>query len=312
MKTSNKESKLSLESIGSQNELNTNIVNVTPAIARMYLKTIKDRGNNISVRQRSVKERKVEKYAQQMRAGNWMVNGQPIIFSDLGYLLDGMHRCEAIILAETPIKCFVVEGVKEETMVTIDQGAPRTHADILTMAKFPKKIATILGTAGAMEMKMRALGGPYNTATQSTKRTPMDTPADVLKLAESDKRLVESVEWASSYLGKKLNTYPLTALSWLNYRFNQIDPEFTQTWLDDFITGANLSNTDTRLWIRSRISREANLVRKTRLEHRVCWLIRGWDRGRKGFQYKNESGLFSNLSPSAEFDRITLPVDHYK
>jgi hypothetical protein len=60
------------------------ILNVTPAMAQQWLKH-----NDFN---RPLNQRLVEKYAGQMRAGNWQRTHQGIAFDSRGIILDGQHR----------------------------------------------------------------------------------------------------------------------------------------------------------------------------------------------------------------------------
>ncbi len=65
--------------------------------------------------------------------GQFKYNGESVIISSKGNLLDGQHRLLACIRTNTPIEVELVEGVLEETMSTIDTGKARTAGDVLYM-----------------------------------------------------------------------------------------------------------------------------------------------------------------------------------
>lgn len=75
----------------------------------------------------------VQKYAEDMGAGAWLVNGDPIRWSVNGVLLDGQHRLEACLEAGVPFTSVVIRGLPEDTMPTIDQGKKRTLGDVLKL-----------------------------------------------------------------------------------------------------------------------------------------------------------------------------------
>jgi hypothetical protein len=94
------------------------VIRWTPALAMQIL----DNNNDMN---RSIRQARVEKYASDMRAGKWLMNGETIKFTKEGKLLDGQHRLWAVVLAEVPIDMLVIEGLDKEAMVTIDTGAAR-------------------------------------------------------------------------------------------------------------------------------------------------------------------------------------------
>jgi hypothetical protein len=73
----------------------------------------------------------LDKYARDMQAGNWALNGQTIKLGKSGRLLDGQHRCAAAIKAGRGFDAIVVEGLDDNVFDTFDLGARRAIGDIL-------------------------------------------------------------------------------------------------------------------------------------------------------------------------------------
>lgn len=92
----------------------------------------------------------IQSLKQDMLRGHWRFNGEPIIVSETGNVLNGQHTLAALILAhqehakspgkwhcwrdkEIVIEKLVVQGVKEDddTVHTIDTPKPRTFADVM-------------------------------------------------------------------------------------------------------------------------------------------------------------------------------------
>lgn len=80
---------------------------------------------------RPVSQAAVDRYAQDMREGRWMANGQTIVISDSDELLDGQHRLHAIIKSGVAQPMLLVEGIARSAFVTIDNGRARNLADVL-------------------------------------------------------------------------------------------------------------------------------------------------------------------------------------
>ena len=85
---------------------------------------------------RSVSRETVIKYKASMLAGEWMMNGEPIIVSESGKLLDGQHRLIALSQTDMTIEMLVVFGVSDDAFKTIDQGKMRRAGDILSIAGY--------------------------------------------------------------------------------------------------------------------------------------------------------------------------------
>ena len=106
---------------------------ITPAIARAMLSK--------NARNRPITKTLVRRYADDMRADRWNTNGQGIIFTPEGDLLDGQHRLEALIEADVSLEMFVVRGVPQERFETMDSGRARTVGDVLGAQNYPNSNA---------------------------------------------------------------------------------------------------------------------------------------------------------------------------
>src|SRR5688572_29314584 len=71
-------------------------------------------------------ERYVNAYAREMSERRWQLNGETIIFSDAGRLLDGRKRLRACVQSGASFPTIVVENVREEDFQTIDALRART------------------------------------------------------------------------------------------------------------------------------------------------------------------------------------------
>lgn len=104
--------------------MKTEIVKVTPALAKKYLETNTD--NN-----RRVKPRRVDFYATEMIEGRWVeMTGESLKFDKAGKLIDGQHRLLALIKANKTYHFLVVTNLAKETFEVIDTGSNRSTADI--------------------------------------------------------------------------------------------------------------------------------------------------------------------------------------
>jgi hypothetical protein len=109
------------------------IVRVTPDMAATLL-SVKHAG---SKRNQSA----VSAYAQAMRAGEWVLNGMPIILSRNGFLLDGVQRLYACIEAQSTFVTVLAENIPDDTVHTIDQQRRRSFTGVLETRGIPKPAA---------------------------------------------------------------------------------------------------------------------------------------------------------------------------
>lgn len=105
----------------------TKVVLVTPAMAAAWLENNK---NN-----RTISQRVVDIYAAAQSAGLWRLTHQGIAFASNGKLLDGQHRLRAILKSGVSVWMQVTTGLEEGIFQSIDRGLPRTHGQILRIAR---------------------------------------------------------------------------------------------------------------------------------------------------------------------------------
>lgn len=108
-------------------ELTTAIEVITPAKSAEYLQ-------HNAPWNRTVHKKAVEKYARDMKNGDFKLTHQGIAFDTDGHLIDGRHRLTAVLISGKPITCLVTRNVDSDAMSLIDRGTSRTVRDSLTIA----------------------------------------------------------------------------------------------------------------------------------------------------------------------------------
>jgi hypothetical protein len=111
------------EASSRESKLTAQVEEITPELAERLLEA-----NSLN---RRISGPVVERYARDMKAGRWSLNGQTIKISSHGRLLDGQHRLEAVKKARTPFKAIVVRGIPEAHFGSLDVGRKRALGDIL-------------------------------------------------------------------------------------------------------------------------------------------------------------------------------------
>ena len=98
---------------------------ITPDMARVIL----DRNEA----NRPISSLTAQKYAAEMKRGEWRNTRTPIIFSASGALIDGQHRATGCIISDTPFDVHLAFGAPDEAFAYIDIGKKRTAADIFAI-----------------------------------------------------------------------------------------------------------------------------------------------------------------------------------
>lgn len=131
-----------------------NLEVITPDKARQYLSLQKSNFRKVSYG-------RVRRYAQEMKAGKWRVNGEGIHFDLQGNLVNGQTRLRACIEANVPFTTLVVRDVEETGLY--DKALSRTQAQEL------KSRGILIKT-----IEIGALNFIYRTVF-NTKDTPTET-----------------------------------------------------------------------------------------------------------------------------------------
>lgn len=134
---------------------------ITPAMAEVMLN-----GNSGN---RKINFNMVTQYAADMRHGNWKgENGEAIVISKTGHLINGQHRLKAVISANVTVNLLIItvkpcdgKGDLSSLAVIQDRGKLRTHSEITGISAFAIRIVGAmirdLSTYGARETKNTAL-----------------------------------------------------------------------------------------------------------------------------------------------------------
>lgn len=102
---------------------------ITPAKAREYYNTSQGEGKKY----RPINMTYVRSYADTMKKGRWLLNGEAICFDIYGNLVNGCHRMLAVEMAGIPVEFDVVRGVPADAFTTYDNGRHRTLGQLLCM-----------------------------------------------------------------------------------------------------------------------------------------------------------------------------------
>ena len=140
---------------------------VTPSMAKDYLSK-----NKVN---RSLSQEKVNTYANDMKNGNWKLNGETFSVDEFGNLCNGQHRMNAIIKSNCNIEMIAAIGVGADSMPTFDTGKPRNAGDVFRI----NEILNATTVAAGVSKYMRLKSGSYGT--QGGKDRYLLTNTDILE-----------------------------------------------------------------------------------------------------------------------------------
>lgn len=232
---------------------------ITPDIAERLL----EEGTNPL--NRPVTDSVVEDYGMHMKKGQWKVNGQAIILSKEGLLLDGQHRLWACYrVAKKPFKTLVTRGVDKETFATIDTGKKRSGSDALIihgkLTGKPIRYTSQLAAAATICMQIQS-GSIRNKGGHGKTNISRQ---DIIDYYEKYPDLLVWIErsrskrtWATSY------TAGLAAICYLTAK-NGYEMK-AMAFMHGFITGENLGGLSPIMALRNRLGTEKNMAKADRI-----------------------------------------------
>lgn len=100
------------------------VMKITPLMAKEALSR-----NTVN---RRISDSRVSMYADDMRRGEWQLNGEAIVFAEDGTLINGQHRLAAIVRSGCTVQMLVVKGVKDDVSL-FDRGRNRSQSDAISM-----------------------------------------------------------------------------------------------------------------------------------------------------------------------------------
>jgi hypothetical protein len=157
-------------------------VDVTPELAETWLAR--------SAVNRRPRPRKVAEYARDMVAGHWLLTAEPIKFNSADQMIDGQHRCRAIVASGVTVRMTIARNVEDTTQRVMDSGASRTAADNLQIEgqPYPGVLATLARRLVALERSPHI----HQAANEVTK-------SEVYEFIDNHPNIKEAVEIGARY-----------------------------------------------------------------------------------------------------------------
>ena len=225
------------------------VVEMTPEMAKDLLARNK--------RNRPIRKARVERYANEMKNGRWQLNGETIIVSDQGNLMNGQHRLHAVVTSETTVFMLLAEGIDEAAFSTMDSGLTRTAGDVLGM----RGVSNFNQVSAITRLMLNYRDG----AAISFPRTNKEIEDAVIRIPEIEDFVSNNGPLFT--IGRSV----AAACIFLAARFGPAEDSVkVQDFITGVLTGANLAEFDARLVYRNRML-AMNLDKKRRPEQVVVW-----------------------------------------
>ena len=238
----------------------TRLDTITPAKAQKWLDT---RASN-----RPLSEPHAKRLAAAIQNGEWEVNGETVKFNLRDEMVDGQHRCQAVVIAQRPIQSFVTRGLSDSTFDTIDIGRPRTLPAIF--AKHGERNYKLL--AGATTWLWRHVNAYTSKGGTSCPRIH-----EAIDLLGSHPTLRDSVSFIGNH---KFRIMSPTIAACLHYLFSEDNPELAGEFFEKLSSGENLSrsnHTSAIYWLRSQLLEDKQATAKLPLNIVWALAVKSWN-----------------------------------
>jgi hypothetical protein len=212
---------------------------------------------------RPTSKHRVKQIARAIAAGLWQVNGASIVLCPDFRLLDGRHRCLAIVEAGVSVPTFVVVGVDPSTFKTMDMGNKRSGADVLNIAGHPQ--AQTL--ASALRWLWRYAHQQMLSATIPL--LDYELPA----FLGQHPQILTSLSWGHSVRA----LMPAGLGTTLHYLLHQSDAALTKRFFTNLAQGVELRADDPCYLAREKFLREGRALYHVAVCERAAVMIQAWN-----------------------------------
>lgn len=215
------------------------IIRLTPEKARELLES--SRGN------RAIRQKHITYLAKQISEGKWKLNGEGLIMDRENSLIDGHHRCHAVIKAGDAIETLVVRNVDSSAFSTINTGAVRSPADVLTISGATSANANLAAATARCTLAYKSL--PDGATCEAYNAVRFDNEA-IKREVRAWGDAIDFVHLVASTKGGALRRAGTVAAAMV---LAARDLDKGNAWLSGVLKGENLSSTDPRYVYRERL-----------------------------------------------------------
>lgn len=215
------------------------VVTLTPVLAQLLL----EEGHNPV--NRPFSQRNSADIGADIANGRFEFNGESIVISNTGILLDGQHRCAQVVATGRSIETVMVFGPKEAARFTIDIGKSKTVSNFLAMKG--RHYTGVLGAAVNYHLQWRKngallYGGGKNYPTKS----------EILAAADELRGMDTSVEFTAPTMKSPVRSHAVLAFCHFVF-WKKSGREAADHFILRLIEGDGLKRTDPILYCRNRL-----------------------------------------------------------
>lgn len=256
------------------------VITLTPVLASLLL----DR-NPVN---RPISKRNAADLAADIANKRFIFNGESIVVSKSGILLDGQHRCQQVVTTGCSIQVVLVFGPDEAARFTIDTGKSKTVSNFLSMKG--RHYTHALGAAVNYHLQWRKFEFVNYSASPN-----IPTKAEILAAAEELRGIDTSVDFTSTCM-KTIRSHAV--LAFCHYVFwKKAGREAADYFIQKVIDGDNLRKDDPIYFCRNRLQASK---RGETANSKIELIFRAWNHHRAGTRLSGHIRCSGNLLPKVE------------
>jgi hypothetical protein len=256
------------------------VVTLVPALAQLLLER-----NPIN---RPISKRNAADLASDIANRRFMFNGESIVVSKTGVLLDGQHRCQQVVATGAPIETVIVFGPDDDARFTIDTGKSKTVSNFLAMKG--RMYTHALGAAVNYHLQWRQ----FNYVNYASSPN-VPTKAAILAAADELKGIDTSVEFTAGCM-KTIRSHAV--LAFCHYVFwKRSSREAADHFILKLIEGDELRKDDPILFCRRHLERAR---RGETANSKIELIFRAWNYHRNGTRIQKPIRCNGQLLPKVE------------
>jgi len=200
-------------------------IQLTPEMAQGLLDLSKEN----QFKNRNTHSTRIELLANEIRNGNWMDSNDAICIDEEGVLINGYHRCKAVVMADIPIWVTIKRGMLRDTFHSMDTGKKRSVSDVL-QTRYVKHATTV-----ARACRIIFIYEKVGIQCFATTADPLVSNNDVLRKFEENPLIVNSCE----YVYKKSRLVRLMPPGFLAFTHYTLSKKHLQPTVENFFEGVN-------------------------------------------------------------------------
>lgn len=250
---------------------------IQPQVARRMIATMNKANRPVRAAQRAF-------LGEQMSEGLFTFNGESIVLSVGGRILNGQHRLLAAGDSDTPIEVLLVFGIPDDTFATLDQVSARSGSDAIHVS------GGVSGsiTAGAIrQLDNYDNGGTIGQRNIVASVSGKLSNTRLLDLAKKYKKLEVSVRRAQIFY-KNCRLSPPSVVAALHYLFSKVDAASAEEFFEIVESGIEAGRkydkplADSAGQLRKTLINHATGVRKADSETLAALWIKAWNAFMRG------------------------------